>query len=244
MLGFGRGWRRRLLGLYRAALLHTSISSDSYPLLAVPLTRLLFPSSPRLRHSWPSTPSTPFQPSLPLPPSPPSPAVCLPPRPLHPSFATHLPKPRLSSATPSRHFSSPSQLRQTLSRVLSLSFFPVLPLRPQLSLSRPLPRKRSHRQTNRRHFAVLRNRKFLRLFTRSTLVRILLRTGADINRTGSLRRVVMCRIINTREKTNQLPGNPVKLSSLLPPRRRFCFSRVATTSNIAPLFSRWTLNFN
>lgn len=101
MLGFGRGWRRGLLGLYRAALLHTSISSDSFPLLAVPLTRLLFPSFPPDIRGLP-----------PLPPLPPLSNLlylfylllllrfCLPPRPLHPSFATRLPKPRLASATP------------------------------------------------------------------------------------------------------------------------------------------------
>lgn len=121
MLGFRRRWRRGLLGLYRAALLHTSISSDSlssFPLPAFlsPARSILFPSFPSDIRGLPPLPPL----SLPLLPSPPSPPPTAFPPPRassRPSFATHLPKPSpLSSISPRpRPFLNPDTLPPSFS---------------------------------------------------------------------------------------------------------------------------------
>lgn len=140
MLGFRRRWRRGLLGLYRAALLHTSISSDSlssFPLPAFlsPACSILFPSFPSDIRGLPPLPPL-FQPSLSLPPSPPPPPpppTALPPslphlppaQPLaHPSRLTYLDP--LSSASSHHHpFLNPDTLPPSFSlppsRAVSLS---------------------------------------------------------------------------------------------------------------------------
>lgn len=148
MLGFRRRWRRGLLGLYRAALLHTSISSDSlssFPLPAFlsPARSILFPSFPSDIRGLPPLPPL-FQPSLSLPPSPsPPPPTALPPLPppplpratSRPSFATHLPKPPFLSLLSPSSFSQP---RHPSALFLAASVSRRLTSTP--SFSRPLPR--------------------------------------------------------------------------------------------------------
>lgn len=138
-----------MLGLYRAALLHTSISSDSlssFPLPAFlsPARSILFPSFPSDIRGLPPLPPL-FQPSLSLPPSPPSPPpTALPPSPpplpsasratSRPYFATHLPRPPFpqppltiilfSTPTPFRPLSLPPPSRAvSLPLPLSLGLY-------------------------------------------------------------------------------------------------------------------------
>jgi len=185
----------------RPSYIHLSPPTRSPPSLSrrSSLTRALHPLSLfSLRHSWPSAPSAPFQPSLPLPPSPPP--TALPPyparppppvsfnpprRPLaHPSRLTYLeplfPQPPPPSPPPPPSHSRPFLNPDTLP---TSSFSPSPPrsvsLAPALPFPRPLPRNGSRRQTNRRHFTVLRNRKFLHLFARSAFVRIALHARGD-----------------------------------------------------------------
>jgi len=149
MLGFRRRWRRGLLGLYRAALLHTSISSDSlssFPLPAFlsPARSILFPSFPSDIRGLPPLP-TPFPTfsasstfssstssygfTTHLPPSPPAQPLA------YPSRLTYL-NPPLSSVSSHPHpFLNPRHpsalfLAASVSRRLT----------SVLSYSRPLPR--------------------------------------------------------------------------------------------------------
>lgn len=151
MLGFRRRWRRGLLGLYRAALLHTSISSDSlssFPLPAFlsPARSILFPSFPSDIRGLPPLP-TPFPTfsasstfssssassygfTTQLPPLPPRPAQPL----AYPSRLTYLNPPFLSLLSPS----SFSQPRHPSALFLAASV--SRRLTSVLSYSRPLPR--------------------------------------------------------------------------------------------------------